>query len=362
MVAPDPITALATGGVTGVGVASGEALSLEDLDMFPALAATVTATVVTTNPSIMTTTNATAAITATTSILDDDDLGLNMGLGLGGGSVSGVGHCQQADDLLDFLLDDNGGSLGGGSIGIGCDQLVERTVEERKDGEGEAWSCAACTFANHPDLLSCEVCGTDRTGDGSDQSRRVPSTSSSSSSSSEQILAAEKRSGSASGLGLVSDLAPRFGYATMGGLNDVMTGDMLLDDLLSGNLEGKGTRASLDTGTRVMGIDDVVDDLLNDTSVGNNQDSSETEAPLPPAWTSSALSSSSSSHLSTQALALSPYPCSKVQTATTTGTHITIHPCIPFSYPHSSPLLPSPPHEPRHHTNTTLQTKSTPFR
>ena len=26
----------------------------------------------------------------------------------------------------------------------------------------EEWSCSACTFANHPDLISCEICGTDR--------------------------------------------------------------------------------------------------------------------------------------------------------------------------------------------------------
>ena len=26
----------------------------------------------------------------------------------------------------------------------------------------EEWACSACTFANHPDLISCEICGTDR--------------------------------------------------------------------------------------------------------------------------------------------------------------------------------------------------------
>ena len=26
----------------------------------------------------------------------------------------------------------------------------------------EEWSCSACTFANHPDLILCEICGTDR--------------------------------------------------------------------------------------------------------------------------------------------------------------------------------------------------------
>jgi len=263
---------------------------------------------------MMTTTNAVAAITPTTSVFDDN-LGLTtgVGLGLGGsGSVSDIGHCQQADDLLDFLLNDNGGSLVVGSMGTGCDQLFKSTIEEKKDGEGEAWSCAACTFVNHPDLMSCEVCGTDRAGDGSDQSRRIHSTSSS--LSSEQILDPGMRSGSTSGLGLDLGLAPRrLGYSTTGGLNDVMTGDMLLDDLLSGNLDGNGTSVSLGTEARVMGIDDVVDDLLNDLLlVGNKQGSSDVEATLPPAWTASAILSSSSSHLPVQSLALSPYSCSKV--------------------------------------------------
>ena len=43
----------------------------------------------------------------------------------------------------------------------------------------EGWSCSACTFANHPDLISCEICGTDR----SDNHPGSPSIS-----SQEQIL------------------------------------------------------------------------------------------------------------------------------------------------------------------------------
>ena len=42
------------------------------------------------------------------------------------------------------------------------DALIKRAVHKKTETQpadkGSAWRCAACTYANHKDLLECEIC------------------------------------------------------------------------------------------------------------------------------------------------------------------------------------------------------------
>lgn len=42
------------------------------------------------------------------------------------------------------------------------DAMIRRAVSGKKGEDKGGWNCASCTFANHKDLLECEICSKTR--------------------------------------------------------------------------------------------------------------------------------------------------------------------------------------------------------